>query len=111
MNEDGMYELLPASNARQPNFPDVPALVSHYGAPRADVPYILTLNFSNPMYGLGSQSAGQYHYAGTALPNDPMAPHVPLKERERGQVAALAATEGDIYGNTTEARVAMGSDV
>ena len=111
MNEDGMYELLPASNARQPRFPDVPALVAHYGEPRADVPYILTLNFSNPMYGMGNQSAGQYHYApGTALPNDPAAPHVPLKERERDQVAALAATEGDIYGNTTEARVAMGSD-
>ena len=38
---------------------------------------------------------------------------VPLKEREKETVARLAEVDdgSDVYGNTTDAKVAMGSEV
>ncbi|EGD72656.1 hypothetical protein PTSG_04390 [Salpingoeca rosetta] len=111
--DDGMYELLPASNAPQPAFQDIPSLVYHYSEPRADVPFVLSASsLSNPMYAMSQNaSTGQYAYApGSAIPHDAAAPAVPIKEKERAAVEQVAAMDdGELYTNTTDAQAALHS--
>jgi hypothetical protein len=104
--DDGHYQLLPTNAIQQqPRFGDIPALVSHYSAPQPGIPFTLDMSrFSNPMYAM---SAGPGGYSGAALPNDPAAPMVPLKQREVGQVAQIANAAQDIYSNTEDARAAL----
>jgi len=106
-DENGMYELLPSTGNEQPRFEDLPSLVQFYGVPRASVGYVLDVSsFSNPMYAMGQQAqAGHYH---SMWHRDEAAPVVPLKERERADVARVATlAEEDLYTNTAEAHAAL----
>eukprot|EP00051_Salpingoeca_urceolata_P026379 m.477082 g.477082 ORF g.477082 m.477082 type:complete len:1945 (-) comp20750_c0_seq1:513-6347(-) len=119
MNDDGTYELLPASNARQPRFASLPELIEYYTEARPGVDFRLflaTAGMDNPMYAGGFMGGAEY---GESIPGygawarDVDAPAVPLKEREKDTVAEVAevqvndGAEEDIYTNTTEARQAM----
>jgi hypothetical protein len=100
--EDGMYEMIPNStNAPQPKFKDLAALVEFYLQPQADIPYVLAA--SNPLY--DNHNIKQNDAYGM-LVYDPDAPALPLKDREVENITNLANND-DIYTNTTEAKKAL----
>jgi hypothetical protein len=108
LNDRGEYELMPSNGAKQPSFNAMPALVDHYTVAQ-NVPFVLSMGFSNPMYGTSDAATHQPH-VGAPLEVDYSAPALPLKEKEFHAVSQLAASE-DLYSNTAEARVALGSEV
>jgi hypothetical protein len=103
LHADGTYEMLPSSNAHQPNFQAIPELVDHYAScKREGVPFSLALD--NPIYDNHLLQAAPR----TAQPLDTIyeadAPVVPMREHEREQVAALAGDDQELYTNTAEAK-------
>ena len=109
MSEDGMYELLPSSNRKQPKFSALPDLIEHYAKPQDGVRFALYVD--NPLYDnsqLMERKTGRAVAAAWHHDNDPSAPMVPLKQKERMQVTQLAGLEDDeIYTNTNEAKNAL----
>jgi hypothetical protein len=110
--EDGMYEMLSSkSQATQPKFESLYKLVEFYLEPREDMPYSLAV--SNPIY---DNHMLQNTTTNTiTLSSDPMAPSLPLKDKEMDNVTALVRQSSvmhsnngdDIYTNMKEAKQAL----
>eukprot|EP00052_Salpingoeca_macrocollata_P024315 m.216842 g.216842 ORF g.216842 m.216842 type:complete len:1872 (+) comp22226_c0_seq1:169-5784(+) len=110
MTDDGLYEMLPSTNRRQPKFNTLPDLVEHYGKPQDGVKFALYLD--NPLYDnsqlMERKNGGRAIAAAWVHDSDPNAPVLPLKEKELFSVGQVAAQdEDDIYTNTEEAKQAM----
>ena len=104
LHADGTYELLPSTNAHQPNFRAIPDLVEHYAVcKREGINFSLALD--NPIYDNHLLHAAPQVVKQIDMSDDADAPVVPMRENEREQVAALAGEEQELYTNTEEAKV------
>jgi len=104
LHADGTYEMLPSTNAHQPNFRGIPDLVDHYAAcKRNGVHFALALD--NPIYDNHLLQAAPRGVKALDTIFEVDAPVVPMREHEREQVAQLANEEQEMYTNTAEAKV------
>jgi len=104
LTEEGLYELVPASHTKQPQFRDLPELINHYATTDAGLGY--TLSLSNPLYDnaqIGRNGKESHYYA--PIFDDPDAPALPLKERQRAMLATVAEGE-DTYSSVQDAQEA-----
>jgi len=95
---------VPASHTKQPQFRDLPELINHYATTDAGLGY--TLSLSNPLYDnaqIGRNGKESHYYA--PIFDDPDAPALPLKERQRAMLATVAEGE-DTYSSVQDAQEA-----
>ena len=115
--EDGMYEMLTSkTHSAQPKFKNLQDLVEFYLEPREDMPYCLAV--SNPIYDNHMLQNTITTTSSPQISTDPLAPSLPLKDKEMDNVTALVRQSSvmhknkngemeDIYTNTKEAKEAL----